>query len=105
MNQTLKNIIAFSILAGVAVIGYFLFIQRDATTLLSNQDEIMADLLLVQARSFIEKRRALEALAIDTSVLLDPKFTSLDTFTVPVVTQPVGKTSLFEPAQTVSGSQ
>ena len=105
MTQTLKNVLAFALLAGVAVLGYFMFIQRDSGNLILGQDGVVSDQLLVQASTFVEKRMVVESLMIDTSILVDPRFTNLNTYTAPVPNQSVGKISLFEPAEELSDSQ
>jgi len=98
MNQTLKNIFAISFLLLVAGLGYFLFIQRDASGLLLSEDPVVASQLLVQASTFIEKRRRVEAVAVDTSILTNDKFTRLVIYTDPVPVQPLSKEFIFEPA-------
>lgn len=105
MSQTLKNALALALLGGVAFLGYLMFVQRDANSLILGDAGPVADQLLIQASSFIEKRMMVEALAIDTAVLVNPRFTNLSSFTSPVPEQPVGKISLFEPAQEISNRQ
>jgi len=105
MTQTLKNALALALLGGVALLGYLMFVQRDANSLIMGGDNPVSDQLLVQASGFVEKRMAIEALMIDTSILVDPRFTKLNTFTNKVPEQPVGKISLFEPAQELTNSQ
>jgi hypothetical protein len=99
MTQTLKNIFALALLAGVAILGYFMFIQKDATSLFVTEDSVIANDLLVQASSFIEKRQKIDSLSLDIQILTNEKFSSLTTYTKPVSDQPVGKETLFEPAQ------
>ncbi|MFN3188384.1 MAG: hypothetical protein ACK42D_02455 [Candidatus Paceibacteria bacterium] len=105
MTQALKNVLALGLLAGVGLLGYFMFVQRDSNNLILGQDNFVSDQLLVQASTFIEKRMVIEALTIDTAILMDPRFVNLDTFTSPVPDQPIGKISLFEPAEELSNSQ
>jgi len=105
MTQTLKNALAMVLLAGVAVLGYIMFIQRDSSTLIPGQAGPISEVLLVQASSFIEKRTVIESLAIDTSILLDERFVNLNTYTASVPEQPVGKISLFESAQELTAAQ
>jgi hypothetical protein len=102
MTQTLKNALAFALLAGVALLGYLMFLQRDAGTLLLGQSGPVTDQLLTQASGFIEKRMLIESLQIDTSVLINPRFTGLNNYAEVVPEQPVGKVSLFESAQELS---
>ena len=99
MTQTLKNTLALVLLGGVALLGYLMFVQKDSDTLILGEDGPVSDLLLVQASGFIEKRMTIEALKIDTSILVDSRFMALNNFTSPVPEQPIGKNSLFEPAQ------
>jgi hypothetical protein len=105
MTQTLKNALALALLGGVALLGYLMFVQRDASNLILGENGPVSDQLLVQASSFVEKRMMIESLNIDTSILVDPRFVSLSTFTAPVPEQQVGKLSLFESAQELSTSQ
>lgn len=105
MTQTLKNTLAFALLGGVALLGYVMFVQRDSNSLIISENDVVSNQLLVQAKSFIEKRAVIESLNLDTSILVDPRFTNLNTFTAPVPQQQVGKLSLFESAQELSASQ
>lgn len=91
--------LAIGVIGGVIMLGYILFIQQDSSSLMmTTEDQLVADRLLVQAYTFAEKRMQIEALAIDTAILVDERFVNLTTFTAPVPEQPIGKTSLFEPA-------
>lgn len=96
MTQTFKNIMAIVILVLVAGLGYFMFIQKNSTNLLLNEDPVIANQLLIQAQSFIEKRRKIDSFALDTTILTNPKFTDLITYTTPVPDQTIGKTAIFE---------
>lgn len=105
MTQTLKNALALALLGGVALLGYLMFVQRDASNLILGDNGPVSNQLLVQANGFIEKRAVIESLQLDTSILVDPRFTNLSTFTAAVPEQQVGKLSLFESAQELSNSQ
>lgn len=98
MTQTIKNFLALALLGGVAVLGYFMFIQKDSDSLILGDGGQISSQLLVQASAFIEKRMLIESLTIDTSILVDPRFVDLSNFTTSVPEQSIGKLSLFESA-------
>lgn len=101
MSQISKNIFAVTLLGGVAILGYFMFVQKDSNTLLMEADNQVSNQLLVQASGFVKKRTEIESLVIDTSILLDSRFANLTTYTNTVVNQNIGKTSLFEPSEEI----
>jgi hypothetical protein len=102
MTQSLKNVLAFALLGGIALLGYVMFIQQDSQSLLIAEDGVVSDQLLIQAYSFIEKRSTIDALVIDTSLLLESRYNTLVSYTATVPDQPVGKSSLFEPARPIT---
>jgi hypothetical protein len=106
MSQTLKNILVVVLFGGIALLGYVLFVGRDNTSLLFDPaTDPISNQLLQQANTFIQKRATIESLQLDTAILVDPRFVNLVSFSRPVPEQPVGKSTLFEPAQSNTSSQ
>jgi hypothetical protein len=96
MSSTIKNIIAFVIIALVAALGYFMFIQKDATLLTVSLDDPTTSRLITEARTFIAKRQVLQGLQFDLSILSNPSFLELQSYSTPVPDQPIGKTTIFD---------
>lgn len=106
MSQTLKNILVVTLFGGIALLGYVLFVQRDTTTLLfDTTNDPISDQLLVQANTFVQKRATIEAVELDTAIFVDTRFVNLVSFSRPIPDQPIGKNTLFEPAQSVTLGQ
>jgi len=105
MSQGLKNISALVVIAVVAAIGYFIFIQPDNTALsLGGYTELSAQ-LLSKTQVFIERRGILQNVQLDFAVFTDDRFLSLQSYSTEIPDQTVGKTNLFNEAQPVSNGQ
>ena len=101
MTQVLKNILVLGAFIAVVVLGYYLFTQRDSTTLSFVKGSDVSPELLAKTSVFIVRRAKLEGLTLDTSMFTDPSFTSLRSYTTEIPEQTVGRTNLFDAASPV----
>jgi len=105
MSQGLKNISALVVIAVVAAIGYFIFLQPDNTALSLGGYSELSSQLLSKTQIFIERRGTLESVQLDFGVFTDDRFLSLQSFSTDIPDQSVGKNNLFNEAQPVLGGQ
>lgn len=103
MSQGIKNIMAVVVIAAVAALGYFLFIQTDSTPLSIDGYAEISSQLLIKTQVFIDRRQQLENTQLDLAVLTDSRFVSLRSFETEVPEQTVGKNNIFNEAQFISG--
>lgn len=96
MSKTATNLIIVLGLITVAFAGYYLYTQRDATTLdtTATNEQTMQE-MLASTRSFIEYRRVLSGIRLDVSLFENDEFNSLRTFSTPVESRPVGRPNPF----------
>ena len=99
MSQGIKNILALVVIAAVAGLGYFLFIQPDSTTLSLDGYAELSGQLLVKTQVFIERRQLLETLQLDLNIFTDNRFVSLRSFETEIPDQSVGKNNIFNEAE------
>lgn len=92
----IKNIIALLSIIIIAGIGYFLFVERNGSALDLATANTISSQLLTNTQAFIERRSTLDRVRFDFAVLDDERFTSLRSYTSPVIPAPVGKPNLFE---------
>lgn len=105
MSQGIKNIIALLVIAVVAAVGYFLFVQSDSSSLSIDGYTEMSGQLLAKTQVFIERRQQLESLQLDLSLFNDSRFVGLQSYSTETPEQITGKTNLFNEAQPVPGAQ
>lgn len=105
MSQGIKNIVALLVIAIVAAIGYFLFVQSDNSALSLDGYTEMSGQLLSKTQVFIERRQRLESLQLDLGIFTDNRFVSLQNFSTETPEQITGKTNIFNEAQPVPGVQ
>lgn len=94
----MKNIIIIVGLLVVAAAGIYLFTQRDAANLVFSDSAQVPEVVLASTEVFIERRMVLESLSVDSTIVKDPRFTSLRSHTEPIRVRPMGRDNPFEPA-------
>ncbi len=97
MNNTVKNIFIVAGLLAVAYAAYYLYLQREASTLDSSPTGVSNQTMISQTQMFIQHRRELDAMDPNLSIFEDPRFLSLIDYTEPVEDQPVGRSDPFAP--------
>lgn len=104
MGKTATNISIILGLVTVTFAGYYLYVQKSATTLngLSN-DQVMESALL-KTGLFIEHRQKLDQIKLDLSLFSDVRFTSLTGFSSAVPDSPIGRVDPFADVGSDSGS-
>jgi hypothetical protein len=96
MSETVKNIVVGIVFIGVAVAGYYMFLQRDSGGLTLDGVTPQNAELLARTEAFIARRSQLEALKLDVTFFQSPTFTSLRSYTTVVPDQGVGRENIFE---------
>lgn len=95
MNSTLKNIVVLMVILTFAFVGYYIFIQNDASQTDFSDKSNVTDEILAKTSLFIERREILDKAVLDTSVFEDPLFISYRNFTLPVSEQVTGRENPF----------
>ncbi len=94
-SSLVKNITAILLIATCAFIGYYLFAQKDATTLTTENVVSFADV-----QKYINRGEVLDKVRLDTTIFADPKFNSLQGFPRDEVVKPTGRPNPFDIVQT-----
>lgn len=92
MSSSLQNILVLGGIMILAGLGYFIFVQNGSSELGNTQVENLAAAETVQ---FLQRLHELEQMSLDGSIFSDPRFTSLTSFTQPVMPEPYGKANPF----------
>ena len=95
MGKTATNLSIVLGLITVAFAGYYLYTQRAASTLEFTATGPTTQNMLQNTRVFIEHRQTLDAIELDIGFFEDPRLLSLQSFTTPIQTQPVGRPDPF----------
>lgn len=98
--NTLEYVIGIVVTIALCGIGILIIMSPDQNYVAGNNFSMNHTLLLQQASQFVEHRRVLSGVSIDTSLFSDPLFLNLRTDNIPVSEQPIGKNNLFEPMTT-----
>lgn len=96
MSSGVKNFAVFGGLAIVAILGYYLFVIKDSSTI--SAGDVVASQADAETREFLQRLQDLRTVDLDTDVLRDPRFKTLVDFSTDIVTVPVGRANPFEPA-------
>jgi hypothetical protein len=94
MESLAKNATTIIILLAFAALGYYLFIQSDSQSIApgySSQSHVLAETAV-----FLERRRTLEQIQFDLRVLENPVFSSLTSYSTPVLEPPIGRDNPFD---------
>jgi hypothetical protein len=94
MNSTLIDIVVWLVILGFGAMGYYLFIQDNASQL-GGEDSFAKENLLKKTQVFMSKTATLDTLRLDSSVLEDPLFLSYRSFYVDITSKPVGRQDPF----------
>lgn len=97
MTSLTKNLVIVLGLATVAFAAYFVFMKQADPVISFESDEAMLEAMLANSQIFIERRQALESVSLDVDLFTDERFTSLESYSRPIVEQPVGRTNPFSP--------
>jgi hypothetical protein len=95
MDGIQKNIVTILVLATVAFLGYYLFLQKDQTTL-SLEGGATSQQLFVDVQKYIERRNILNAVTMDTTIFNDERFRSLKGYPTEVEPKTKGRTNPFD---------
>lgn len=99
MGKSTQNIAVLLGIITLAVAGYYLYTQQGATILQTGTDDAELEAMLANTAQFIEHRRELDRIALNLNVFEDPHFTTLRSFSAPILQQPIGRDNPFAPAE------
>jgi hypothetical protein len=94
MGNVLQNIVVVVGFGLLAVLGWYLYAENDRLKLNTST----SDQLEREVQAFIQKQNTLQNINLDTSILQNGDFRSLEAVTQPVPSQPRGRTNPFVPA-------
>ncbi len=101
MTQTLKNLLTLAVFVILVGLGYYLFTQAGTGGLdITGSDTVSPD-LLQKTQVFIERRSALDQVALETDFLTVAPFTTLRSYTTEIPDQTVGRSNIFDTAAPV----
>ncbi len=95
MNKIATN---FSIVLGLAAIafaGYYMYTSQGSLSLSFNENEQHMQNMLNRTRVFIERSDTLNKVLLDISLFEDPLLLSLQDFSTPIETHPIGRPNPF----------
>jgi uncharacterized protein (UPF0333 family) len=101
MSTTSNIIITVIVLAAVGVIGYFVFFNSNTSAITANNSAPAS----AAEQTFLNLTAEAQSISFNTSILSDPRFTSLVDTRTPVVPVPLKRADPFAPASGVSSSQ
>ncbi|MEN9920450.1 MAG: hypothetical protein RL538_343 [Candidatus Parcubacteria bacterium] len=96
MSNTIKNI---AVILGVLTIvfsGYYFYAQVASDSATDNDAVLQA--MLANTAVFIERSQELDAMSFDEGVFQNERFRTLQSFTSPVESQPIGRSNPFAEA-------
>jgi hypothetical protein len=97
MSKTAKNLVIILGLITVAFGGYFMFMQQTATTLdFDAPDDAALQSMRTNSQLFIQRKRQLEQIVLDTNFFVDDRFVSLQSYDSPIIEQPNGRDNPFQ---------
>ena len=99
MEKTSKNLAFILGLATLAFGGYYLFTQYGQSENFSTNEQNMQN-MLDNTRVFIERGGILNNIQLskNITILEDPRFNSLRSYSTPIIKQPIGRTDPFSSA-------
>jgi uncharacterized protein YneF (UPF0154 family) len=99
MEGAVKNILIILIIVTLAFGGYYFYVQKAASDLSSSPaEQQMVQNMLARTQVFIDRSQQLDKISLDLSILEDPRFKSLQSFSKPVKEQPAGRPDPFAAA-------
>lgn len=107
MNSAIKNIITLLGIATIAFAGYYLYTQREASSLNFGADDEVLQSMRANSQLFIERRKALDEINFDMAMFEDDRFKSLRSFDREVTEQDIGRPDPFadvDPSTVQQGS-
>lgn len=101
-TNIIEYIITGVIILGLLIVGALLLFRPGSESVGIDGLTANESAILSRASAFVEYRRSLEAVQIDSTFFSDPRFQSLRTNSVVIPQQATGKPRLFDTARTNS---
>lgn len=98
MSKLLKNLLIALVVIVVVWFGYRFYKQRSEQTVLTSSGAVSPEV----ERETIELKRTIDRLdnyTMNTGILSDPRFVSLENFRVDIADEPTGRTNPFAPVR------
>jgi hypothetical protein len=93
MSSFIQNMLIVGGIIVLAAIGYFLYTNNAP---LREQDGTVSQQVAAQSEDFLKRLNELKAVRLNGDIFADPRFTSLNNNSQPVIPQPIGRTNPFE---------
>ncbi len=101
MSSSLKNITIVLVILTCAVVGYYIYVQRDSFTL-ETADVSMEQDMFATVQEYTARRELLSKVDLKTDIFKDERLKLLVTYSEPVVPVPVGRSNPFDPITQVN---
>lgn len=95
MSSSVKNIATILLALTFAFAGYYLYVQSKNSDLPSEGEVSLTEDMLKNTKVFIERRKVLDSIVIDTSVFQNPVFRSYQSFSEEVEEESFGRDNPF----------
>jgi hypothetical protein len=95
MEESQKNIVAILVLATVAFLAYYFFVQRGQSDLALTAGTASEE-MFVDVQRYIERRGVLDGVKMDTAIFTDERFRSLVGYPREIEERPTGRTNPFD---------
>ena len=95
MGKTATNLSIVLGLIAIAFAGYYMYTQKDASSLDFTTDQVTMENMLSNTRVFIERRQILDGVRLDVAFFENSKFRSLHSFSTPILERPIGRANPF----------
>ena len=95
MGKTMTNLSIVLGLITVAFAGYYLYLQKDSSTLNIESSEETMQNMMNKTQKFIQHRQTLDKVRLDMNIFEDKRFVSLRSFSTPIEEQPIGRPDPF----------
>ncbi len=96
MNIVTKNIISILGILTATFAGFYLYTQISSNN--TGSEDIVFQQMLANTEIFIARSQELDSMRFDLSVLEDARFRTLQAYTNPVESQPIGRSNPFSEA-------
>ncbi len=95
MDASLKNIAMVLVVLSLAFLGYYVFIQKDTSSLALEGNAVSQE-LFANVQKYGERRNQLDQIKLDTSIFSDELFLSLKGYPREIPDQTIGRKNPFD---------
>lgn len=102
MGKSINNLIVLLGLVTIAFGGYYVYTKSSTWLDFSSNEEVMRNMQM-NTNVFIEHRKVLDTVQLDTEFFEDARLRSLRSYRSPIEERPVGRTDPFAEAEIGGG--